>query len=221
MRRWGWLEWFLLSQVVIAALVFVPGISFAGMGLLRHAMRSHRALFWLLIVRFGSASRGALLSAAPLAPPLRRLAVSVDPSPRHQLARLGSGPGRPLCLGLVARILGSLGVGVEPPDQPADGDPVPLQCVRVGFGIAQVYRPLTFNPPYIPAMHGTFEGEHLMYQAEDGRKIMRPCGLTDTPWGCCAGRCRRGADGTLLGTPTDLLVEAAGQPRARVYAVSR
>src|SRR5262249_1029368 len=63
------------------------------------------------------------------------------------------------------------------------------------LGIAQVYRPDTFNPPYIPAMQGRYEGEDLKYQADDGRKILRPCGLTDTPGGAAPG----GAAAALIG----------------------
>ena len=48
-------------------------------------------------------------------------------------------------------------------------------------GILQAFRPQTFNPPVIPAMSNKFNGEDLMYQAADGRMIIRPCGLTDSP----------------------------------------
>jgi len=48
-------------------------------------------------------------------------------------------------------------------------------------GILQVFRPETFNPPVIPAMNNIFGGADMFYEGSDGRKIMRPCGLTDSP----------------------------------------
>jgi hypothetical protein len=50
-------------------------------------------------------------------------------------------------------------------------------------GVGQVFRPQVFNPPVIPAMNNIFSGEDMMYETADGRKIIRPCGLTDTPGG--------------------------------------
>jgi hypothetical protein len=53
-------------------------------------------------------------------------------------------------------------------------------------GMAQVYRPQTFNPPVIPALNNKYQGEDLMIQTPDGRKVLRPCGLTDSPGGASA-----------------------------------
>src|SRR5262249_47245398 len=44
-----------------------------------------------------------------------------------------------------------------------------------------VFLPSVFNPPVIPAMGNIFGGEDLIYAIASGRKIIRPCGLTDTP----------------------------------------
>ena len=53
------------------------------------------------------------------------------------------------------------------------------------MGIGQVFRPNVFNPPVIPAAGGEyFSG--LSYQTADGRSIMRPCGLSDTPGSACS-----------------------------------
>ncbi len=49
------------------------------------------------------------------------------------------------------------------------------------LGIAQIYRPDTFNPPVIPALSNQYQGENVMFKTDDGRKLLRPCGLTDTP----------------------------------------
>jgi hypothetical protein len=44
-----------------------------------------------------------------------------------------------------------------------------------------VFRPDTFNPPVIPALSTEFGRLALTYTADDGRQIIRPCGLGDTP----------------------------------------
>jgi hypothetical protein len=50
-------------------------------------------------------------------------------------------------------------------------------------GIGQVYRPGTFNPPVIPTMESGSEiaVASVTYLAADGRTIIRPCGLSDSP----------------------------------------
>jgi hypothetical protein len=56
-------------------------------------------------------------------------------------------------------------------------------ALSVLMGIGQFYRPETFNPPMIPALNNVWGGDDLRYVTADGRKILRPCGLTDTPGG--------------------------------------
>jgi hypothetical protein len=52
-------------------------------------------------------------------------------------------------------------------------------------GIGQFYRPERFNPPVMRA-GGGLTIEDYTYETADGRKVVRPCGLTDTPGGACA-----------------------------------
>ena len=56
------------------------------------------------------------------------------------------------------------------------------------MGIAQVYRPATFRPPKIALFEGdaSLEGA-LTVKTEDGREFLRPPGLTDTPGGAALG----------------------------------
>jgi hypothetical protein len=54
-------------------------------------------------------------------------------------------------------------------------------AASAAVGVGQVFLPSVFNPPVIPAMANIFKGEDLMYEIAPGRKIIRPCGLTDTP----------------------------------------
>jgi hypothetical protein len=50
------------------------------------------------------------------------------------------------------------------------------------MGLGQVFYPERLNPPVIPVMLLNPEGAaSLMFETADGRKVLRPCGLTDTP----------------------------------------
>jgi len=51
------------------------------------------------------------------------------------------------------------------------------------LGLGQVYRPDTFNPPYIPAIDdgNEFSIGSLTYVSDSGQRIIRPCGLSDNP----------------------------------------
>jgi hypothetical protein len=53
-------------------------------------------------------------------------------------------------------------------------------AASASMGLAQVFSPERFNPPVIPhlALEG---GSGLVFEMADGRKVIRPCGLTDTP----------------------------------------
>ena len=52
-------------------------------------------------------------------------------------------------------------------------------------GIGQFYQPQRFNPPVIRPS-GNLTVEDYTYETADGRKVVRPCGLTDTPGAACA-----------------------------------
>src|SRR5262249_53339144 len=48
------------------------------------------------------------------------------------------------------------------------------------------YRPGPFDPPDIPALRNMFGGVDLSAGTAEGRRVLRPCGLTDTPGGASA-----------------------------------
>ena len=49
-------------------------------------------------------------------------------------------------------------------------------------GVLQFYYPGRFDPPYIPYLEtNTENAQALFYETPDGRRVMRPCGLTDLP----------------------------------------
>jgi hypothetical protein len=68
-------------------------------------------------------------------------------------------------------------------------------ALSASLGVAQAYRPKIFNPPVIPAMSGRFQGQDLMIEMADGRKVLRPCGLSDTPGAAATA----GATAALIG----------------------
>jgi hypothetical protein len=64
------------------------------------------------------------------------------------------------------------------------------------LGIAQFYQPDRFNPPVIPILEANETNRNdLSFTTADGRRVLRPCGLTDTPGGAGAS----GAIAALVG----------------------
>ncbi len=53
--------------------------------------------------------------------------------------------------------------------------------LSVLLGIAQFYNPDRFNPPVLPTTEEKLG--RMMYTTADGREVLRPCGLTDSPGG--------------------------------------
>lgn len=181
--RWGWLEWFVIAQTFIPALLFLPGISavrtpirvlsyfvamiaWAGIELLSRRrpgasafsagllLRATAGLLLLLVFHPGTNSLLAGLAQAMLYIAIFCPAfwVAGATTSKKQL-------GRVMLILLACNGLSSV------------------------VGIGQVFRPETFNPPYIPSMDEKIVGEvtplSLSYEDERGRKIIRPCGLTD------------------------------------------
>lgn len=63
-----------------------------------------------------------------------------------------------------------------------------LICNGAGalVGMGQVYRPDIFEPPsYMMLEQNAARQESLSFTTEDGRQVIRPAGLTDTPGGAC------------------------------------
>jgi hypothetical protein len=179
--RWGWLEALLIAQTLLPALLFVPGVSKVrassrvlayAIGLIAWAVIAWRgipadradrfparpwlivAAVWLLIL---VAHPGTYSLKAGAAHALLYLSVL---APAFWAGTQTESPGK------VGRLLAILFV---------------CNALSASVGLAQVFRPKTFNPPVIPALKDKFGGEQLMYKTADGRKILRPCGLTDTP----------------------------------------
>ena len=125
---WGWLEFLVLSQTVLPALLFVPGMS-AVRTPTRIAAYLVAPLAWVFVAWRGRGDRPGARSF-PARPWLMFCTVWLTLSILHPDAYSlddGHGAGGALHLDLVARVLGSRGPDVEPADPPAAGDPVSLQ----------------------------------------------------------------------------------------------
>ncbi len=179
--RWGWLEGLVIAQTLLPALLFIPGVSKVraanrimayGLGLIAWGVIRARptaasrldrfparpwlagCALWLVVLIAHPGSYSILAASAQV---LLYLAVM---SPAFWAGRVVESPRQ------VARVLAVLFV---------------CNALSSAVGLAQVYRPDTFNPPVIPALSDKFGGEQLKFTTADGRKILRPCGLTDTP----------------------------------------
>ena len=181
MPGWGRLEWFMVAQTALPALMFIPGLS-AVRTPSRIAAFSISLIAWGATVAIGARPRaGRGFPAAPwLTGAVGWLCLMVfHPDGNAMLARVGH-------VALYTAILcPAFWAG------PALGDPrqvgrllkIMFLCNALGaaVGLGQVYRPDIFNPPVIPqaVKAGADHIGDISYVDASGRRIMRPCGLTD------------------------------------------
>ena len=193
--RWGWNEWFILSQTVLAAALFLPGIT-----PVRTAIRVGSYLVgfvaWVAIERQGAADPGA--RSFPARPWLLVCMGWLTLSLAHpNIYSVVTAVGQVMLYITILSPAFWAGEAVRSPGQIGRIMAVLFLCnaLSATLGFAQVRYPGRFDPPVIPAMSNQFAGEDMMYQTLDGRLIMRPCGLTDTPGGAAPA----GASTALLG----------------------
>ncbi len=180
---WGWLEIFVVSQTALPALLFVPGSS-----PIRTPLRASAYVIaliaWYFVAKKAKPKPGT--KSFPARPWLIGCAIWIGVSILH--------PNSYSLVAAIAQAAMYFSVmspafwapsALNAPSQIGRLMMILLVCNALSsiMGILQVFRPETFNPPVIPAMNNVFGGADLMYEGSDGRKIMRPCGLTDTPGG--------------------------------------
>ena len=184
MPRWGWLEWVVLAQMALPALMFVPGMAATRLAT-RVAAFALPLLAWGAVGLSGrrpggrpfpatpwAAAAGAWLAASILHPRGNAPAAAAAEA-LINLAVLSPAFWAPRVLGTprqVGRLMAILFVG---------------NAASAVVGIGQFYWPERFNPPVIRASGGLTVADYA-YETADGRKVIRPCGLTDTPGGACA-----------------------------------
>ena len=179
--RLGWMEAVLIAQTLLPALLFVPGVSKVraasrilayGVGLIAWA-----AIAW----RGVPAERADRFPARPWLFAAGLWLLLLVASPGTYSLKAGTAQAL-LYLSVMAPAFWAAGE-VESPKKIGRLLAVLFVCnaLSATVGLAQVFRPTTFNPPVIPALKDKFGGEQLMYKTADGRKLLRPCGLTDSP----------------------------------------
>lgn len=185
MPPWGWLEWFGVVQTGIQFLLFIPGVG-AFRVLARVATMGLALVAWFYVWRSGR--RPPAGTAFRATPWLVACAVWLGVSIFHPTTNsLLSGTAE------VAMYLSVMSPVFWVPSALRSSRQV-ARLMKIGFGccilgtfmgLGQVYRPETFNPPYIPALDGDndFAISSLTFVAADGRRIIRPCGLSDNPGG--------------------------------------
>lgn len=179
MPKWGWIEWFIISQSALQALLFVPGIS-----PVRPAIRIScyltGMLAWWMVFQRSKATPGA--STFPARPWLIFSAVWILISLAHpNLYSLPAGLAQAMLYLSVLSPAFWAGDSLASPRQLTQVMAVLFLCnaLSAALGLAQVYSD-RFLPPVIPVASGIFEGDSLKIEVM-GRKIFRPCGLSDSP----------------------------------------
>ena len=192
---WGWLEWLVISQTLLPALLFLPGVAVIRTPL-RAAAYLAAPLAWLALSQSGKAR--ALADTFPAKNWLVFSSGWLILSIAHP-----NGYSIPAAAGQAALYIAVMApafwaaMALSNSKQISRVMTILFVCNALSsvVGVGQVYRPNTFNPPDIPMMRNKYAGTNMFYKAADGTEIMRPCGLTDTPGAVSA----HGAAAALLG----------------------
>jgi hypothetical protein len=180
--RWGWLEYFTIAQTLMPTLLFIPGIT-----AVRTATRI--AAYLLGLVFWGgvglSGKKAVTTGSFPAQPWLAVASVwlllSIGGSGAYSLTAAAGHATLYIAILSPAFWAGS---AVASPYQLKRVLTLLFICnaLSATLGVGQVFYPDRLNPPVIPIMALSEEGAgQLWYETADGRKILRPCGLTDTP----------------------------------------
>ena len=188
MPRLGWLELIVISQTVLPAMMFVPS-------LLRYRMIT-RILAYLLPLAAWAAhmARGRRVAGGRTYPPtvclglaVAWLTISIANPWINTLASAACS------VAITAAVLCPAfwaPAAITDPRQLKRLLLIMLVCNGASalMGLAQVYRPETFRPPKIFLFEFNSDAEGMLTtEANDGRKILRPPGLTDSPGGAGIG----------------------------------
>src|SRR3954471_11884236 len=156
--RWGWLEVFVLSQTFLPALLFVPGLS-AVRTPLRIAAYAIAPVAWFFVAWRGR--RAAAADSFPARPWLlvatAWLALSVLHPNSYTIVAAAAQAA--LYIAVLAPAFWAP-AALASPRQPGRLMALLFLCNALSslVGVAQVFRPETFNPPVIPALNNIFQG---------------------------------------------------------------
>jgi hypothetical protein len=187
---WTWLERFLIIQAFIPVFLFVPGFS-AGRIVIRMAVFLMGPAVWFAIVQSGRFKAGSSWDAVGLC--LKLVAGWVFLAIFHWETR--SLPAAAVQATFYVAVFSPVFWATKALGTPNQiGRLMAILLIANGIsalvGLGQVFRPDTFNPPVIQGITGMAEDSltvlALTYTDQNGRKILRPCGLTDSPGGASA-----------------------------------
>lgn len=180
--RWGFLEFFIIAQVVLPALLYLPGtqsiriviriapfaLSLAALGwdMLNHRERKYHPAFYVLLL--------AILYVA---------AMIFSPSTNTFLAGFGQ---TMLYLSVLAPVIWVTRY-VRDVEQVNRILAILLVCngINACVGILQVVNPQTWLPKEFSSVVMSQSSGALTYMGPDGREIVRPPGLSDNPGAVC------------------------------------
>jgi hypothetical protein len=194
MPPWGWLEWVVVSQTALPALLFVPGVA------------PIRTLTRVAAFGISLAALAAVGLSGRRAPGRRFPAIPWLAAATGWLCLSILHPGLNSPISGVAQITLNLAImapafwgGAAMSDHRQLTRLMRLLLVCNGasalVGIGQFYRPDIFDPPVMNIVGPEGTKDILSIETADGRKIVRPCGLTDAPGGAASG----GAMAALIG----------------------
>jgi hypothetical protein len=188
MPRLGWLEWVIITQTLMPALMFIPP-------LIPLRFLTRVASFGLPLIAWGfSILSGRRVAGGRTYPPTGTLLFIVG--------WLTLSIAHPTTNTLNAAMCAvGITVGVFCPAFWAPASIVDRRQLRrlmvimllcngasALMGIAQVYRPDTFRPPELPILKVNPDAESSYnVKTDDGREFLRPPGLTDSPGGAALG----------------------------------
>jgi hypothetical protein len=181
MPWWGWLEWTVVAQTAMPALMFIPALTPIRI-VTRVAAFAIALLAWAAVLLSGRRSTGRTFPAAPWLALCAGWLVASILHPNTNSITSGVA-GAALNLAILSPALWG-GAALKSSRQLGRLMALMMLCNAASalVGIGQFYRPDIFNPPVIPTLQiNEFFGEQLSFTTDDGRKILRPCGLTDTP----------------------------------------
>ena len=180
---WGWLEVVILAGTVLPALLFIPGVSKVRT-VTRIASYAIMPVAWFFVARRERVAVGA--DTFPARPWLWFTAAWLTLSIFHPNAHTLLSASAQAAL-YITIFCPAFWAGEALDSRRQIGRLLALlflcNALSSAVGVAQVFRPGTFMPPDMPALRNEFGGQNLMYETDDGRKIFRPTGLTDTPGG--------------------------------------
>ena len=178
---WGWLEWFLITQTFIPALLFLPGIT-----LIRTPIRVSSyavgLVAWAWIVFKGRTRPGAENFYPLLWLKLASvwlLLLIFNPATNSLLAGFAHAM---LYISILSPAFWAHSTVISH-KQILRMMVVLFFCngLSAAVGLGQVFRPNIFNPPVIVALvdENSLASKALTYTDIHGKRISRPCGLTD------------------------------------------